>query len=320
MQIFDSIRQQETTFNLDSSEVLARLNPEQELQLREDFFTNFTPIIKDFVTNTFPNISYPENAHTRLAHYLYGIYLVNHLTDNLLLSRRFGANELKATEKDHFDEDDNFIWGQLDIQDLNDWPLNWYPPTSKEDKRGVFFDGGPEYRAQAQYTKIAVPMSEFRFGEPNATFCTTIKPKQHLLDKRISVTATNLEDDIRTGWEEALHMIQRHAKTKHKSDKLAYRDISTKAEVDSRVKHLKKEGGITYYTELGVEFGCFLMWAELVKNYLPKLWGNGYSEAYSEVIKQRQVRLEAKGLSADPKLFTFSELIKDWNDIFSNED
>lgn len=98
------------------------------------------------------------------------------------------------------------------------------------------------------------------------------------------------DEDMVVGLEEGVHIVRGFLK-KEKQLVMDYPDARPKDEIKAASRIYGEQGSVTYYAEIGEEFGCFLMWSEIVERLYPELWKKGYDKLYAAVVKHRREKM-----------------------------
>lgn len=255
---------------------------EEEKKLRQLFFTEFKPKIINFLVNIkIPDghkVRITENQVSLITAFLYGIYFYNLLSKNSLLSPEINMqqNEKKS----------------LDINDLNDWPLEFTTSTDQESLASV----------NLKKRTIGVHLEKVpNVDTKKKRIFKYRQTKKGFFSNSEKYTATTEERIILAGIEEAqlLHFYHLREKRKHNQDSPqekfiggsqvvtqgpleTYGDLAQLTETGDDVNKL-----LDYNALIGHEFAAHVVKAEYVKKYLPSVWKNGY-EAYDTTIKARR--------------------------------
>lgn len=287
-----------------------------EAARRAEFIVKFSPQIEKLIKDKFPDKNYPAVIVPRIAHYLYGAHLVSQIAHGFLFAGDYGTNILRLTQKPQFDGNGNYTGGSLDPEDLNDWPVSWRGTDSIPREIRTMGLKSPEdvpYKSNIS-GEFAVPIGYFaEVSEPEKGRTRVFKAPSGLFDMSVALmNMTQFDEDVDAGAHEACHSLRSYAKKKKNVHLGEYPDLGDREDIVSRSRIFKKEGGISYLAEIGEEFGNFLLWSQVIRDYLPDMWNKGYQKIFEEVIKWRREKLKRQGKNPDEVLLTLTDLLSVW--------
>lgn len=266
---------------------------QEEKGLRDVFLGEYRQKSVTYLANHVPGWQYSEAQGQRFLHFLYGIYLTNYIFAGTIIDRDAHPIMYSRANKNH-GSDEKGLTKQLDVRNLEDWPIRLYVGTSPSESK--LLPSSQSRPGVSQFGELAVPVSWFEDKDPNKRETVLVSSRKILgvTVPKLTYKSTIAERDVLTGVEEAHHIwrcFREHRAKKGEAPQLTHEElVNDRRAADLEIMYLDNEKGLTYHSVFGSEYSALLFQAQIVKRYMPELWHNGYEKFVQEVISRRRKR------------------------------